>query len=345
MKFIQKIAYKLSNIIRVDLSKNTKLFYYLTNIFYVIIPKPFFKYKLEMILDKCDRFDYNYILGRVDYYNKIVDKSNIESRYISIKNFKKTSKTTYFFDLYYFLRYYDDNFKFSYVFGDVIDIPEYPSFVKSRPISDINQNSIILKLNKIRHFVFIQDKINFIDKKDMLIWRGKIHKEKRISFFNTFFGHPKCDIGITNSNLNKFPQWRKGRMSIEKQLEYKFILSIEGNDVATNLKWAMSSNSLVMMKKPEYETWFMEGKLIPNYHYVLLADEYSDLEEKIEYYSKHVDEALEIVKNANKYVEQFLNPIQEELISLLVLEKYFYSSNQIEAQNILDYLKNKRFIK
>ena len=49
------------------------------------------------------------------------------------------------------------------------------------------------------------------------------------------------------------------KLSILEQLEYKFVLCLEGNDVATNLKWVMSSNSLAVMPKPRYETWFMEG--------------------------------------------------------------------------------------
>ena len=50
-------------------------------------------------------------------------------------------------------------------------------------------------------------------------------------------------------------------MPISKQLCYKFIFCIEGADTATNIKWVMSSNSLCVMPKPKYETWFMEGKI------------------------------------------------------------------------------------
>ena len=73
-----------------------------------------------------------------------------------------------------------------------------------------------------------------------------------------------------------------------EQLQNKFILCIEGNDVASNLKWAMSSNSLVFMtKKPKFETWFMEGTLIPGHHYVEIKDDYSDMIEKMDYYLSH----------------------------------------------------------
>ena len=98
---------------------------------------------------------------------------------------------------------------------------------------------------------------------------------------------------------------------------------MEGNDVASNLKWVMSSNSIAVMPKPKYETWFMEGKLKGNYHYIEIKEDYSDLEEKLTYYIEHTNEALEIVNNAHKFVDAFRDPNKEDLIALLVLKKYF----------------------
>ena len=111
-------------------------------------------------------------------------------------------------------------------------------------------------------------------------------------------------------------------MSIYDQLQYKFILSIEGVDVATNLKWVMSSNSLCFMPAPKFETWFMEGKLIPNYHYVLIKDDYSNLLEKRYYYLKHEKEALIIINNANLWVTQFTNSKNEKTLSINILEQF-----------------------
>jgi len=83
------------------------------------------------------------------------------------------------------------------------------------------------------------------------------------------------------------------------------------------------------MPKPTYETWFMEGTLIPNYHYVLIKDDYSDLEERLVYYSEHTDEALKIIENAHQYISQFRNKKREDLISLLVIKKYFDKTGQL----------------
>ncbi len=85
----------------------------------------------------------------------------------------------------------------------------------------------------------------------------------------------------------------------------------------------MSSNSIAVMPRPKYETWFMEGTLIPDYHYICIKDDYSDLDEKLKYYIKHPEKAQNIIFHANQYVDQFKNKKQEKLISLLVLKKYF----------------------
>lgn len=67
------------------------------------------------------------------------------------------------------------------------------------------------------------------------------------------------------------------KKTIREHLDYKFIIALEGNDVASNLKWVMSSNSLAVMTRPTCETWFMEGQLIPDYHYVEVKEDFLTL--------------------------------------------------------------------
>ena len=73
------------------------------------------------------------------------------------------------------------------------------------------------------------------------------------------------------------------------------------------------------------ETWFMEGKLVAGYHYVEIADDYSDLPDKILYYEKHPEEAKEIVRHANEWCKPFVNKRRERLIEVMTLRKYFAS--------------------
>ena len=122
--------------------------------------------------------------------------------------------------------------------------------------------------------------------------------------------------------------WKVPRLTINQQLTYKFILCLEGNDVASNLKWVMSSNSIAVMTKPKFETWFMEGLLKPDFHYIQIKDDYSDLEDRLNNYITHTQKAMDIIYNANQYISQFKDHKQEELISLCTLEKYFIQTNQ-----------------
>ena len=119
-------------------------------------------------------------------------------------------------------------------------------------------------------------------------------------------------------------------MSIKDQLDYKFIFCLEGKCISTNLYWAMSSNSVCIMPKPKYESWFMEGKLKDGVHYIKVKDDFSDAEEKIKFYMNENDKCLEIIDNAQKFVRQFKDVKQESLIQLLILKQYFKSTGQHE---------------
>ena len=71
----------------------------------------------------------------------------------------------------------------------------------------------------------------------------------------------------------------------------------------------------------------MEGTLKPNYHYIEVMDDFSDLEERLNYYIEHPDEAEAIIQHAHEYVARFQDKEREKLISLLVLKKYFEATN------------------
>lgn len=314
----------IKNKMRIDFSKNTKMLFYIKGLWILFAPKFIYNRDFLKTISSLSKNDLEYIKKRVDYYNKFTGNFEfLDDRKTILEFIKQEEKKTYFFDLLQYLKYFNYKNKISYVFGDVIEVPKIPSIVKSRPIDGDNKNSIVMKLNKVRHFIFVDDEIQFENKINQAVWRGKCYKSHRTNFVKRFYDSPLCNIGQVNTKGDLSIPWQKEKLSLKEQMKYKFLIAIEGNDVASNLKWAMSSNSLVMMAKPKYETWFMEGTLIENFHYVLLRDDYSDLEEKIKYYIVHADEAKIIIRNANSFVEQFKNRTHEDVISYLVLDKYF----------------------
>lgn len=301
--------------------------YYFFNSLGLLIPNIFYRIQLQKKITKIADKEQSYIQKRVDYYNKLTSFITPMQSDCSVASFKKTHGTTYFFDMRNVIKYFTRTFTFSTIPGDVTKVPVQPSFVKSRPISDNNENAVLLKLNKIRHFNFIEDNTAYQNKKNKVAWRGVGYQEHRLLVIKQFYDHVMCNIGQTKPYRGD--PWEKEYMSIDQQLQYKFLLCIEGNDVATNLKWAMSSNSLCLMSKPKFETWFMEGRLEAGVHYVELKEDYSDLIEKMEYYLENEAQALQIIKNANLYIEQFKDEKREQLIALLVAQKYFKKSGQL----------------
>jgi hypothetical protein len=170
----------------------------------------------------------------------------------------------------------------------------------------------------------VKDKTKFEDKIPKILFRGAAHgKPNRQMFIEKWIDNPMCDIKDTAKDSINPPQWQSKPISIKQQLRYKYIMAIEGNDVASNLKWIMSSNSIAVMPRPKYETWFMEGCLIPNHHYIEIKDDFSDLIERVNYYEQHPEKAKAIIKNANEYVKPFKDKKREKLLSILVLKRYF----------------------
>ncbi|SDH75144.1 Glycosyl transferase family 90 [Vibrio xiamenensis] len=298
--------------------------YYLNHSLVTLLPTKLLRWQAKQMLSHASQQEKDAIQQRIDYYNKVSHPFTLDrTKSTNVKSFHKTGGTTYYFDLYKVVKCFADHLRFSYINGDVVDVPSQPSFVKSRPIAGDNQNAVLLKLNAIRHYRFVDDKLAFKDKRDLLVWRGSGFRPNRRLLLDTLFGHPQCDIGRTDTKKGEQPEFVVPKMSIEEQLKYKFILSLEGKDVATNLKWIMSSNSLCITPKLRYETWFMEGKLEAGVHYVEVKDDFSDLIEKMNYYLEHQDEALDIIANANAWVAQFKNEKREKLIALKVAKKYF----------------------
>ena len=54
--------------------------------------------------------------------------------------------------------------------------------------------------------------------------------------------------------------------SHHRAMQHKYLLALESNDVATQLKWLLTSVSVVVMPTPTTESWLMEGRLQPFVH-------------------------------------------------------------------------------
>ena len=311
--------------------KNAKWPYYLLAGVRELVPDAIMRRRLAHELEACSKlYDEGYIADRVDYYCKLTSPTALHDNAPRLADFhKRGNGSTYFFDSREIVRWFDPELRWQYLFGDVRDIPDSPTIVKSRNLTDNNANSVLLKLDKLRHFVYLRDTMDFARKDDLAIYRGQIGtRENRIRFVNMYCQHPRVDAANTLAKGGLLADNPDGkptapRLSLYDHLRYRYIMCLEGNDVASNLKWVMSFNSLAVMPRPTCETWFMEGRLQPDVHYVEIRPDFADLIEKMDYYSTHIDEARTIASNANAYVNQFRDLRRERYIALRVMQKYF----------------------
>jgi hypothetical protein len=324
----KKIHYMLHS------GKNSNLKYYIRSYLREYTPKIFSQMQLNRILRQLDqRQDKEEIMRRVNYYCKLDKGSNFNrqmwsDKAIMLQDQPVTGQKTYYFDAMEYARYFSQDLRWILDAGDKPYVAPEPAIVKNRPIVEHNENSVILNLDKNRHFLFVRDNKPWRDKKNMTIFRGDLgpRKENRDVFMNRWYGHPMVDAASTNRS-EQHPEWLREKLTIGDHLDFKFIMSLEGNDVASNLKWIMSSNSIAVTPCLTQETWFMEGTLIPNYHYIEVKPDFSDLEERLTYYIEHPDEAEAIIQHAHDYISQFRDEKREKLISVLVLKKYFDITN------------------
>lgn len=307
-----------------------KILYYLKHALLAMAPRFLFGSR-QRLLEKSYANRSNWIQDRVDYYCKIDSNFVLSDKFKKISDYKRKGYTSYYFDLKEFLYYFPKSYHFNYYFGDETHIEPVPTLFKARPIDGDNANSVLFKLDKRRHFRFVEDKRSFSDKKDAAVFRGAVTQPHRIRFMQEMFDHPLVDAGQSN-NSDEHPEWKKPFMSVEEQLQYKFLICLEGNDVASNLKWAMSSSSVVVTPKMKFETWFMEGTLQAGVHYIEVKDDWSDFDEKIQYYINNPLEAEKIVKNAHDYVAPFKDEKLEQLVCIKTLERYFELSGQLEKK-------------
>lgn len=318
---LQRLKYKLHS------GKNPKFLYYICAYARLLVPRFMLRprvARLDDIVEK--RPDLDYIARRVHYYAKAsiypsVTHEEWMQGSCEVRHTPMPRQKVYWLDSMPFARYFPKTSRWHLEWGDVDYVPQVPSITKSRPISADNHNAVIMKLDRVRHFTFVTDRVPWRDKIDRVIFRGKVAgKEPRLCFMRRYYGHERVDAGAIDDIQ---PEWTRPKMSLYAHLRYRYIMCIEGNDVASNLKWVMSSNCIAVMPRPTCETWFMEGQLVPNYHYIEVKPDFSDLIERLDYYSAHPTAAESIVRHAHEWVNQFRDRRREKLISLLVMRRYF----------------------
>lgn len=321
---------------RLSSGRNAKLPYYLGALGRRLVPAALCRARLPGLLASIDaRPDAAEIHARAAYYCKLgPGEGRLPAGAIAVGAQRRPrSGEVYYYDSHEFLRYFPADFRFHLLPGDGVGHVDAATLAKARPLAPEklpgNAPWVLLKLNRIRHFIFVRDPFGHAEKAPSAIFRGKVrdaewtaYKPNREAFFARYHGNPRFDLGDTTRHP-AVPEWAAERQSLWQQLRHRYIFALEGNDVASNLKWVMSSNSLAVMPPPTFETWFQEGLLEPHVHYVPIAPDFSDVAEVLDFYDRRPAARERIVRSANAWAARFMDPARERLAALLTLARYF----------------------
>ena len=143
--------------------------------------------------------------------------------------------------------------------------------------------------------------------------QNKAKRSVLVDTYKTFQNKDKINV-----------QWgATHRLSIKAQLQYKFILCVEGNDIATNLAWALLSNSIVIAPPFYWDDWYMPSKLVPWVHFVPIKTDFSDLETQLDHCLANPELCHKINLTSKLFALQFCDIDKERNIALNVCKNYF----------------------
>ena len=232
-------------------------------------------------------------------------------------------------------------------FGDNISRMPCPTVVKSRVIGDLN--AVLLPLNAARHWGRVPRGVRqpllwtpasieavdipFSSKTKRIVWRGGttgnsvgFDTHPRTLLVQRWARHAPRDIDVgyhEEVQGKTMPRHlMKAGMSIRDQLRSAFVVAVEGNDVASNLKWILWSNSVPIMPPPRYESWLLEGCLRPMVHYVPCDPSMADLDRVLKWCRSNPKKCAAIAAQGKAYIAPFFNEASEREMASRVLDRY-----------------------
>ena len=128
------------------------------------------------------------------------------------------------------------------------------------------------------------------------------------------------------------------KMEMHELLLYKVVVILEGNDVSSGLRWALRSNSVVLMPTPTFTSWAMEELLQPWVHYIPLDPSFNDTESRIQWVLDHDAEAEKIAQQGSIWIKDLLEHPEAEhenvAINAAIFERYrklFVRADNLDA--------------
>jgi len=201
--------------------------------------------------------------------------------------------------------------------------------------------------NQRLHISYLSS-LNKIDNDD-----GNYYLDAGITKWNTRIKKLKDKNELQIIDIDSLPFSLVPQLCYDKQLEYKYIIHIDGHVSAFRLSYQLGMNSLILLVESDWKLWYMH-LLKPYVHYIPIKRDLSDIYTQIKWCKINDTKCQEIVNNANEFYKKYLdkNGILDYLQKLLIDVKeqtgtYYYNCKSIlslqqeEQLNILQIYKNK----
>lgn len=115
-----------------------------------------------------------------------------------------------------------------------------------------------------------------------------------------------CQTAEPDAIWAKYRDYFGLQLTIDKQLQYRYQLLIDGNSCAySRALWQLIAGCVILKQDSENIQWYY-GALHPYVHYVPVASDLSNLKEVIEWAQVHENEVEAIAKNAKQLAENCL---------------------------------------
>ena len=155
-------------------------------------------------------------------------------------------------------------------------------------------------------------------RKSLAFWRGASsgceRPTLRLRILDNLVSFPHADVRFTpggwdfNDKAIPAEYFTDARASIETHVEFKYILIVDGNCIASAHQWVFGSGSVpIMITHPDNNWWFKKF-LKPMVNYVPIKYDLSDLQEKIQWLVDHDAEAKQIADNAMLFANTVFTP-------------------------------------
>jgi hypothetical protein len=175
------------------------------------------------------------------------------------------------------------------------------------------------------------NRILYSDKKNECVYRGSITSITTYNFINyqdkdglnqrEYLKRLYKNGGIKNFNFED------GIMSIEDQLKYKYILDVDGHsNTWCATVWKLYSGSVLLKTNSIWKQWYYD-ELKPWIHYVPIENDFSDINEKIQWCIDHDKECFNITQRAKIFVEEKLNWEKVKADTITIFKKYIEENN------------------